>query len=385
MDLRERVIRAADEGDLAREETARTFGVSTAWVRRLLQRRRETGSIVPKPRGGGRYRLADRDPTLLCDLERLRTEETAGDPMSDAKWVRSSTKKLSDQLGALGHQVSGSTVYRLLKEMGFSLRFNKKRRVGPVSPDRDEQFRYIADQKAAFREAGQPIISVDTKKKEPIGPFRGRGRAWCKNPAEVNGYDFTSLADYRAIPFGIYDIVHNKGHVTVGISNDTSAFAVKAIARWWVEEGRCASPRAEKLLILADCGGTNGCRSRPWKLPLQENLCDAFGLSVTACHFPPGCSKWNPVERRLFSQISMNWEGQPLRSLAVMLAYIRGTTTTGLAITAHLDESAYEKGQQVRKEQLEGRNLTAHAICPNWNYTLCPRQGLSAIPAEFAP
>jgi hypothetical protein len=270
--------------------------------------------------------------------------------------------------------------------MGFSLKFNKKRRVGSVSPDRDEQFRYIADQKAAFREAGQAIISVDTKKKELIGPFRSRGRSWCKIPQEVNGYDFTSLADYRAIPFGIYDVVHNKGHVTVGISNDTSAFAVRAIARWWAEDGHCASPRADKLLILADCGGTNGCRSRSWKLHLQEGLCDVFGLAVTVCHFPPGCSKWNPVERRLFSQISMNWEGQPLRSLEVMLAYIRGTTTTtGLTVTAHLDEAVYEKGQQVHKEGLDGLNMAPHATCPAWNYTISPRQGSSAIPAGLTP
>jgi transposase len=373
-DLRERVIGACDEGHFSRVEIAARFGVSTAWIRRLLQRRRATGSIAPLPHKRGPKPLTDRDPTLTSDLERLLTDEAAGDPMSDAKWVRSSPAKLSEQLMAQGHQVSGATVYRLLKAMGFSLRFNKKRRVGSQSPERDEQFRYIAGQKAAHLDAGMPVISIDTKKKELIGQFRSRGRTWCREPPEVNDYDYSSLAEYRAVPFGIYDVGRNKGYVTVGISNDTSAFAVKAIAGWWAAEGRAAYPRGDKLLILADCGGTNGCRSRSWKLHLQEALCDAYRLSVTVCHYPPGCSKWNPVERRLFSQISMNWEGQPLRSLEVMLAYIRGTTTIkGLTVTAQLDEAIYEKGQQVRKDELDRLNLTAHATGPAWNYTPGPR------------
>jgi transposase len=374
LDLRDRVVNACDKGDHTRVEIAALFGVSTAWVRRLLQRRRETGSAAPRPRGTRRRPVAERDPTLLGDLERLLSDETAGDPMSDAKWVRSSTEKLSDQLKALGHQVSGTTVYRLLKDLGYSLKFNKKRRVGTQSPERDEQFRYIASQKAVFREAGMPVISVDTKKKESIGPFRNRGRAWCRNPPEVNGYDFTSLAECRAVPFGIYDVANNSGHVTVGISNDTSEFAVNAIARWWLQEGRPAYPRADRLLILADCGGANGCRSRTWKYYLQAKLCEELALTVTVCHFPPGCSKWNPVERRLFSQISMNWEGQPLRSLGVMLAYIRGTTTkTGLTVSAYLDEAIYEKAQQVSKAEMDRIGLVNHTTCPAWNYTLRPR------------
>jgi transposase len=376
-DLRKRVVKACDEGRFSRVEIADHFGVSTAWIRRLLQRRRTTGSIAPLPSRPGPKPLVDRDSTLTRDLERLLTDETAGDPMSDAKWVRSSPEKLSKQLTAMGHRVSGSTVYRLLKGMGFSLRLNKKRRAGTQSPERDEQFRYIASQKAACLEAGVPIISIDTKKKELIGPFRSRGRTWCRQPPEVNDHDFTSLAEYRAVPFGIYDVGRNKGHVAVGISHDTSAFAVGAIAGWWVVEGRAAYPRADKLLILADCGGTNGCRSRSWKLHLQEALCDAHRLTVTVCHYPPGCSKWNPVERRLFSQISMNWEGQPLRSLDVMLAYIRGTTTaTGLTVTARLDEALYEKGHQVRREDLNRLSMTPHTTCPAWNYTLSPRPGL---------
>lgn len=373
-DLRERVVRACDAGHLSRVEIAAHFGVSTAWIRRLLQRRRETGSFAALTTKRGRKPVEVCDPTLTRDLERLLTEETAGDPMSDAKWVRSGTKNLSNQLKAMGHQVSGSTVYRLLRQMGFSLRFNKKRRVASQSPERDEQFRYIASQKASHLEAGLPVISIDTKKKELIGEFRNRGRTWCRKPPEVNDHDFTSMAEYRAVPFGVYEVGRNKGHVTVGISHDTSAFAVKSIAGWWEAEGRGSYPGADRLLILADCGGTNGYRSRSWKLHLQETLCDAYRLTVTVCHYPPGCSKWNPIERRLFSQISMNWEGQPLRSLAVILAYIRGTTTaTGLTVTARLDEGTYEKGQQVLKEELDRLSLTTHITCPSWNYTLTPR------------
>jgi transposase len=381
-DLRARVVSACDTGQLSRVQIAALFGVSTAWIRRLLQRRRVTGSFAAVAHRGGPRRLKDRDPTLTIDLERLLVDETAGNPMSDAKWVRCTPAHLSGQLRALGHKISRTTVYRLLKEMGFSLKCNKKRRAGSQSPQRDEQFRYIASQKATFLAAGMPVISIDTKKKELIGPFRNPGRTWCKEPLEVNDHDFTSSAEYRAVPFGIYDVGRNKGHVAVGISNDTPGFAVTAIARWWKEEGRLANPQADKIMILADCGGTNGYRSHSWKIHLQAVLCDAFGLTVTVCHYPPGCSKWNPIERRLFSQISLNWQGQPLRSLGVMLAYIRGTNTTkGLTVTAHLDESDYKKGEQFSKEDLDRLKMTAHATCPLWNYTFSPRQESSLIEA----
>jgi hypothetical protein len=291
-----------------------------------------------------------------------------------------------DQLKTLGHQVSHSTVHRLLKKMGFSLKFNKKRRVGSQSPERDEQFRYIAAQKAAFHEAGKPVISVDTKKKELIGPFRNRGRIWCREPPEVNDHDFTSLAECRAVPFGIYDLARNEGHVTVGISNDTSEFAVAAIAHWWERVGRFIYPRADELLILADCGGTNGCRARAWKLNIEAKLCDVFGIRVTVCHYPPGCSKWNPVERRLFSQISMNWEGKPLRSLNVMLGYIRGTTTTtGLKVEAYLDETTYRKAPKIGVEEVNRLNLTHHVTNSTWNYTLSPRQDQPSPKKELPP
>ena len=385
-DLRERVVKACDAGDKTRVEIAALFGVSTAWIRRLLQRRREIGSIARRHYTPGPKRLVDRDPTLTPDLEQLLTDETAGDPMSDAKWVRNSTKNLSDQLKAMGHEVSGSTVGRLLKKMGFSLKCNKKRRAGSQSPERDEQFRHIASQKAAFSQAGLPIISIDTKKKELIGPFRNRGRVWCRKPPEVNEHDFTSLAECRAIPFGIYDVRKNEGHVAVGVSNDTSEFAVKALAHWWEHDGSRVHAQADKVLILADCGGTNGYRSRAWKLHLQEQLCNKFGLNVTVCHYPPGCSKWNPVERRLFSRISLNWEGKPLRSLGVMLAYIRGTTTTtGLTVKAYLDENVYQKSQQVSQEEMNRLKMTRHDTCPLWNYTLHPRREKPLDQPRFSP
>jgi Rhodopirellula transposase DDE domain len=315
-------------------------------------------------------------PTLIDDLERLLADELAGDPMSETTWVRSSSRNISKKLAEMGYQVSWVLVCRLLKKMGFSLRRNKKREGGSRHPNRDEQFQYIASQKLSFLRDGQPVISIDTKKKELIGPFRNHGRAWCRQPDEVHEHDFTSAAEFRAVPFGVYDLGRNEGYVTVGISNDTPEFAVNAIARWWKDDGRRAYPGAQRLLILADCGGTNGHRHRAWKLNVQERLSDGLGLAVTVCHYPPGCSKWNPIERRLFSQISVNWEGKPLRSLDIMLGYIRGTTTAaGLKVKAFLDEGTYRKGQTVTHADVDRLQLTPHATLPEWNYTITPRAG----------
>jgi Rhodopirellula transposase DDE domain len=217
---------------------------------------------------------------------------------------------------------------------------------------------------------------VDTKKKELIGNFKSEGEAWCKEAEEVDEHDFPSAAECRAVPFGIYDLARNTGYVVVGVSNNTPEFAVKAIAGWWEQERRLTYPGAKELLILADGGGGNGSRARVWKLKLQECLCDAFGLTVIVCHYPPGCSKWNPVEHRLFSQISRNWAGKPLRALSVMLGYIRGTTTTaGLKVTARLDEGVYRKGVKVSKHDMESLKLRKHDTCPALNYTISPRNG----------
>jgi transposase len=329
------------------------------------------------PSAGGRPRTEAKNPALMAALEKMVEDETAGDSMREQKWVRSSVGKLTRRLSEQGFSVGHSTVWRLLKRLGFSMRTNIRKRRGnkPDSPERDEQFKYIASKRKEFLAAGLPVISVDTKKKELIGDFRNGGRAWCRQAPEVNEHDFPSAAECRAVPFGIYDVGKNEGDVTVGVSNDTAEFAVKAVARWWVEEGCRAHPGAGQLLILADCGGNNGYRSKAWKRNLQEQLCDRLGLTVTVCHYPPGCSKYNPVERRLFSQISLNWEGKPLRSLGIMLGYIRGTTTTtGLRVKAHLDEDTYRKGQKVSREDMDRLSLKPHDVCPEWNYTLSPRR-----------
>jgi hypothetical protein len=341
-------------------------------LRTGVSRRRSKYQPTGRPRR--RKTAEEAYPNLMADLERLLEDEIAGDPMTETTWVRSSSRKISKKLTEMGYRVSSVLVCRLLRKMGFSLHRNKKREGGSRHPDRDEQFQYISAQKLAFRNQGQPVISIDTKKKELIGEFRNYGRLWCREPVEVHEHDFTSTAECRAVPFGVYDLSRNEGYVTVGVSNDTSEFAVNAIVGWWKNQGRSYYSTASRLLILADCGGTNGCRFRAWKFNLQRELCDRFGLAVTVCHYPPGCSKWNPIERRLFSQISMNWEGKPLRSLDLMLGYIRGTTTvTGLKVKAVLDERTYTKGQKVTWADIDGLRLSAHDTLPEWNYTISPR------------
>jgi hypothetical protein len=358
------------------KQVAEATGLSCAAVAAGLRELRAGGRpplCGPRVKRGPKF-SEDKDPTLVSDLEQLLTDEVAGNPMKQEEWVRSSTHKLRDKLRAMGHSVGHCTVYRLLKKMGFRLRGNKKRRGGSRCQGRDEQFQYIGFQRKRFQQSGLPSISVDTKHKELIGNFLRPGKTWCKEAAEVNEHDFTSMAECRAIPFGIYDLLRNEGYVTVGVSNDTPEFAVGAITRWWEQEGSAAYPGAAELLILADCGGANGCRCKAWKLNLQEKLCDPFRLTVTVCHYPPGCSKWNPIERRLFSQISINWAGKPLKTLGIMLGYIRGTTTsTGLKVKAGLDENTYRKGQKVSQEEMDCLCLRPHEVCPDWNYTLSPR------------
>jgi hypothetical protein len=253
----------------------------------------------------------------------------------------------------------------------------KRKGVGLHSPDQDKQFEYIASQRKDFTAAGLPIISVDTKKKELIGNFQRRGKTWGKEAIAVNEYDFPSMAECRAVPYGIYDVIKNKGYVYVGTSGNTPEFAVDTIVRWWKKEGCLTYPGAAKLLILADGGGSNGCRSRAWKPPLQSKLSDGLGLTVTVCHYPPRCSKWNPIERRLFSHISINWAGKPLLTLEMMLGYIRGTSTaTGLTVKAFPQKGIYRKGQKVLKQDMEQLSLKPHALCPDWNYTMSPRPSI---------
>lgn len=332
--------------------------------------------LAPDPRLGGRPSSEAKYPGLRTALDQILAEEEAGDPMSETVWVRNSVEHISARLKERGIHVSGMTVWRLLRRMGYSMKYNKRRRAaaGRECPDRDEQFRYIAAKRKEFLSAGLPVVSIDTKKKELIGDFKKPGKVWCRDAPEVDEHDFPGLAVCRAVPFGIYDVGRNVGHVTVGVSNDTSEFAVTALARWWRGGGRIAHPAADQILILADGGGTNGSRSNSWRVNLQRMVCDGLGLTVTVCHYPPGCSKWNPIERRLFSQISVNWSGVPLRTLSTMLGYIRGTTTkTGLCVSAHLDNATYLRGQKVARAEVKGLCVREHDVCPKWNYTIRPR------------
>ena len=294
--------------------------------------------------------------------------------MSEQKWLRSSLRSLSRRLKARGHPASANTVRRLLKKQSYSLKANRKELTGAPHPDRDEQFCYIESQKQAFLAQGLPVISVDTKKKELIGAFKNAGRSWCQQAEKVNVHDFRQDALARAVPYGIYDLKHNRGSVFVGQSADTPEFAVDAITAWCRGEGQARFPDADQLLILADAGGSNGYRPRLWKQQLQAQLADALGLAVTVCHYPRGASKWNPIEHRLFGPISINWAGKPLRSLETMLAYMGGTATeTGLKVKAFLLEGTYEKGIKVSDQQMRLLNLVPHETCPSWNYTIKPR------------
>ncbi len=301
--------------------------------------------------------------------------ETAGDPLSEQKWQRSSLRHLMDELSQLGYWLSHTTIARLLKEQKYSLKANVKRLSGSHHPDREQQFQYIASQRAIFQQAGLPIISVDTKKKELIGNFRNPGQEWSQEATAVNDHDFEQDALGKAVPYGVYDLTHNRGYVYVGQSADTPQFAVEAIVRWWQEIGNNLYPNTDKILILADAGGSNGCRPRLWKQQLQEQFADQLGLEITVCHYPTGASKWNPIEHRLFGPISINWAGKPLRSFEFMLACIRGTSTaTGLQVEAFLVEKVYPKGIKVAKEMMQTLQIVWHSVCPRWNYTIKPRQ-----------
>lgn len=298
--------------------------------------------------------------------------------MSGLKWTRRTTRKVARELKRMGIPVSASTVGRLLKQMGYSLRVNVKRiesglKNPPSRQDRNRQFSYIAQQRERVAQVRNPIISVDSKKREMIGQFKNPGRCWVVNPIEVNDHDFLSDAVGIALPYSLYDTQRNQGMVFVGASHDTPAFAVDAITAWWQRWGRLQYPKATELLILADSGGSNGCRSRVWKWQLQTQLSHRFRLPVTVCHYPPGASKWNPVEHRLLSEISKNWQGKPLASYATALNYIRRTeTATGLRVQAHLVRKHYETGQRVGDKDFRSIAITKHLTLPQWNYTLTP-------------
>lgn len=294
--------------------------------------------------------------------------------MSERKWVRRSLRRLREMLNKEGYYVSHPTVGRLLRKLNYGLKGNNKRFTGPAHPERDQQMRYIQRVTKLFRENGHPILSLDTKKKELIGNFKNAGQVWRRKAEEVNAHDFPSDALVRAVPYGIYDLIHNQGFVCVGTSADTSEFAVDNILKWWHYPGRPTFPDESKLLLLCDAGGSNGYRKRLWKQQIQEKLADALGVQVMTCHYPTGASKWNPIEHRLFSQISINWAGKPLRSLQIMLNYIRDTTTsTGLSVEAVLSDTIYQKGLKVSSDVWDALLIKPRSICHQWNYIISPR------------
>lgn len=326
-------------------------------------------------KGGGRKTTVSKDPSLLEDLERLVEPLTRGDPESPLRWTCKSVRKLAQEMNRQGHHVSHELVSQLLHELGYSLQANRKTREGGDHPDRDAQFEYVNAQVQAFLACGEPVVSVDAKKKELVGDFKNNGREWRPQgePEQVRVYDFPIKGLGRATPYGVYDVGANTGWVNVGIDHDTAAFAVESIRRWWNEVGQMQYPEAKKLLISADGGGSNGSRVRLWKWELQQ-LADEIGLSISVCHLPPGTSKWNKIEHRLFAWISQNWRGKPLESYAVILKLIAGTRTEGgLSVQCQLDTNSYPAGRKVADEQMATLSIRADSFHGEWNYTILPR------------
>ncbi len=367
--------RALGRGGLTRVSEA--TGLSRPTIRRGLRELNERAPLQAtrqRAAGAGRPRREAEDPKLLRDLDALVDPVTRGDPNSPLRWTCKSTNQLAQELRARGHAISHQTVGRLLHELHFSLQANRKTHEGAGHPDRDAQFHYIARKVRQFQRRGQPAISVDTKKKELIGPFKNAGREWQPRgePEKVNVYDFASLAEGKAIPYGVYDLAQNEGWVSVGTDHDTAAFAVATIRQWWVRMGRATYPTATELLITADSGGSNSARARLWKVELQR-LADQTGLCITVCHFPPGTSKWNKIEHRMFCHITTNWRGRPLTSYQVVVDLIAHTSTTkGLTVHARLDHRSYRTGIKVTKDEFAAINITPAKFHGAWNYTIAP-------------
>jgi hypothetical protein len=340
---------------------------------REVQGRAEPQRRVRAP-GGGRKKLSHTDPELAAQLTALVDPETRGDPMSLLVWTTKSTRNLAGALTAMGHPVSDRTVARMLRAQGFSLQANTKVTEGRQHQDRDAQFRYLAEQVAGHAGAGQPVISVDAKKKELVGAFKNGGREYqpAGRPEQVNVHDFPDPELGKAIPYGIYDVSANTGWVTVGTDHDTSAFAVATLRSWWDTVGRSRYPTADRLLICADGGGSNGSRVRAWKIELAA-FAAATGLRITVCHLPPGTSKWNKIEHRLFSQITMNWRGRPLTTHQIIVDLIASTSTsTGLKVQCTLDTASYPTGVSYTDSDVAALPLERHDFHGEWNYTLCP-------------
>ena len=325
-------------------------------------------------RGGGRKSRIAEDPTLLADLKLLVEPVTRGDPMRRQLWTSLSLRKLSKDLKGKGHEISYPVVGDCLRQLGYSLQANRKSHEGSGHMDRNAQFEYISKKAGSFLTDHQPVISVDTKKKELVGNFKNAGREWRPKgaPEEVNVHDFIDPKLKRAVPYGVYDINSNTGWVSVGTDHDTAAFAVNAIRRWWKTMGKSRYPKPKGLMVTADGGGSNGYRVRLWKIELQK-LADELKFPITVCHLPPGTSKWNKIEHRLFSFISISWRGKPLRSFRTIVQLIAATTTeTGLTVRAELDENKYPKGLKVSDAQIAAVNIFLHDFHGEWNYTIAP-------------
>jgi hypothetical protein len=369
---------AVHEGYGGISRISRACGLSRATITKGIRELEEepvTAGRIRRP-GGGRHTLLVRDPKLPRVLETLVEPLARGDPQSPLRWTCKSTRTLAAELARQHHPVSHEKVAQLLREMDYSLQGNRKTEEGADHPDRDAQFQYINDQVRRALAGGRPVISVDTKTKELIGNYDNSGRHWrqSKPPDLVNGHDFPAPSVPRAYPYGVYDLARNKGFVNVGTDHDTGAFAVASIRGWWRGEGKRLYPRARRLLITADGGGSNGYRLRLWKLELQK-LADATTLSLEVCHFPPGTSKWNKVEHRLFSFISSNWRGEPLRDYETIVRLIAGTTTAkGLAVSCRLDRRKYPPGRKVTDEEMKQIRMIPQAFHGEWNYVIRPRE-----------
>ena len=367
---------ALGHGGIGLVETA--TGISRSTISRGL-RELETGEPLPAERtrrpGGGRHRAAQKDPSVVTDLESLVEPTASGDPASPLRWTSKSVRRLAAELQAMGHAISYRLVTDLLHAAGYSLQANRKTREGPQHPDREAQFQYLNEQVRRSQRQHRPAISVDTKKKELVGDFKNAGREWRArgDPEAVRVHDFLIPARGKAVPYGVYDLARNEGWVSVGIDHDTASFAVHAIRRWWSVLGRRAYPDTTALVITADAGGSNGPRVRLWKWELQQ-FANRTGLTITVCHFPPGTSKWNKIEHRLFSHIAMNWRGKPLVDLVTIVNLIGDTTTdAGLRVRSEIDRAQYPRGTTVTDQQMAQVHLVPHAFHGDWNYTIRPK------------
>jgi hypothetical protein len=369
--------KALDLGRGGTSHLSQVTGMSRTTITKAIGELRGRGALISvmgriRHEGAGRKRIEESDPEVKNLIVGIVQETTAGDPMSPLRWTSKSTRTIAEELARRGHGINAVTVGRCLSELGYSLQANVKAKEGPQHAERDEQFRYINRLVKACIKAGDPVISVDTKKKELVGEFRNAGRTWRPQgePVRVNVHDFPHLGRGKAIPYGAYDIARNRAVVNVGISHDTAEFAVESIRRWWRLDGRRLYRNPRKLLICADSGGSNGYKLRVWKLGLQS-LADEIGMPITVCHYPPGTSKWNKIEHRLFSFISINWRGRPLVNYETVVNLIGATKTrAGLRVKAVLDTRTYHQGVKVKDDVLRAVRLRRHRVHPAWNYTV---------------